>query len=120
MTLLGMTTVQIGWDTSEDETNRPLPITIIASDDDPAPDTDDPSDEPKVDDADGKEDNVPVAEPPVVPDPDPEPEPEPEPVEVDEFNEDDFDDDFDDDFEEEIEDEEFKDEDEFDLGIDIS
>ena len=39
---------------------------------------------------------------------------------LDDFNEEDFDDDFDDDFEEEIEDEEFADEDEFDLGIDIS
>ena len=39
---------------------------------------------------------------------------------LDDFNEEDFDDDFDDDFEEEVEDEEFADEDEFDLGIDIS
>jgi len=103
MTLLGITSSEVRWQSPENESTLQSTVTIVMSDGE----SDDDKQESKQD-AEVTDDEVPVEDA------------EGETGELDDFNEEDFDDDFDDDFEEEIEDEEFQDEDEFDLGIDIS
>ena len=100
MTLLGITSGEVRWQSSEEDGTLQTNVTIVMSEGDVDEDSQD---------SDVMDDEVPIEE-----------EVEGEIGELDDFNEEDFDDDFDDDFEEEIEDEEFQDEDEFDLGIDIS
>lgn len=102
MTLLGINSSEVRWQTPDDETTLQSAVTVRMSDAEPDEET--------------KDSNVTDDEVPINDDDDV----EGEMSELDKFNEADFDDDFDDDFEEEIEDEEFQDEDEFDLGIDIS
>jgi hypothetical protein len=101
MTLLGINSSEVRWQTPDDEAALQSTVTVMMSDAEP---------DEKKQDSDVTDDEVPVDDDDV----------EGEMSELDKFNEADFDDDFDDDFEEEIEDEEFQDEDEFDLGIDIS
>ncbi len=106
MTLLGINSSEVRWQSPEEEPALQTNVVVVNSDGDVKEETDsekdDETDPPDADEV------VPVDDEPG------------EVGELDDFNEDDFDDDFDDDFEEEIEDEEFEDEDEFDLGIDIS